>query len=129
MFTDATLKKYNISEKNKFIGKLEVNDNLLLTEKFIHPLIREMGIKKVTKIGDRNYEKLNQYIINCLKDYYARLMNTTSTSERNRMLATYNHLYDMWRDLHNHKKGNNIVEMDKTYDLFSYELYVLGYTE
>ncbi len=129
MFTDATLKKYNISEKNKYIGKLEVNDNLVITAKFIHPLVREAGIKKVIKIGDRNYEKLNQYIISCLKDYYNRLMNTTSSTEQNRMLKTYNHLYDMWRDLHNHKKGNNIVEMDKTYDLFSYELYVLGYTE
>ncbi len=127
MFIDEAFKKYSISEKDKIIGNLEVNNELVSTSKFIRPFIREKGIKMITKIGERNYEQLNNYIINCMKDYYERLMNSTSTSERNMMNSTYKHLYDMWKDLHNYKKSNNLVEMDKTYDLFSYELYVLGY--
>ena len=93
------------------------------------PFIRETDFKRVTKIGDRNYEKLNAYIIRCMKDYYERLMSSSSISERSMMQKTYEHLYEMWNDLHNFKRNNNLVEMDKTYDLFSYELYVLGYTD
>lgn len=129
MFTETTFKKINIFEKEKLIGNLEVNDHLLSSSKFIRPFIREFGMKKITKIGNRNYEKLNQYIINSMKDYYNKLMNSSSSSEQNMMLTTYKHLYEMWNDLHNHKRSNNLVEMDKTYDLFSYELYVLGYTD
>ncbi len=129
MFTDVTFKKYHISENDKLIGDLEVNAPLLTSTTFAMPFIREKELKRVTKIGDRNYEKLNQYIIRSLKDYYNRLMNSTSISERSIMLKTYQHLYEMWNDLHNYKRSNNLVEMDKTYDLFSYELYVLGYTE
>ena len=127
MFTDVTLKKIMISEKDKMIGKMEVNDKLVSSSKFIRPFIRENGSKMVIKIGNRNYEELNKYIIKCMKDYYDKLMNSSSTSERSMMLKTYNHLYEMWNDLHNYKRSSNLVEMDKTYDLFSYELYVLGY--
>ena len=104
MFIDEAFKKYSISEKDKIIGNLEVNNELVSTSKFIRPFIREKGIKMITKIGERNYEQLNNYIINCMKDYYERLMNSTSTSERNMMNSTYKHLYDMWKDLHNYKK-------------------------
>ena len=129
MFADTTFKKFTIAEKDKLVGKLEINNELVASNKFIRPFIREVGSKMVTKIGNRNYEKLNAYIINCMKDYYSRLTNNTSISEQQMMLSTYKHLYDMWTDLHNYKRTNNIVEMDKTYDLFSYELYVLGYNE
>lgn len=129
MFTDVTLKKIMISERDKIIGKLEVNNKLVSSSNFIRPFIRENGSKMVTKIGDRNYDELNKYIIKCMKEYYERLMISSSVSERNMMLKTYNHLYEMWNDLHNYKRSNNIVEMDKTYDLFSYELYVLGFNE
>ena len=127
MFVDATFKKYKIDENDISIGVVEANNELLRTNAFVRPFIREKGYKMVTKIGNRNYEVLNNYIINSMKDYYNRLVNS-SKSERNRMSETYKHLYEMWTDLHNYKKNNNLVEMDKTYDLFSYELYVLGYT-
>ena len=129
MFADTTFKKFTIAEKDKLVGKLEINDNLVSKHQFIRPFIRELNSKMITKIGNRDYEKLNNYIINCMKDYYSRLTNNTSISEQQMMLSTYKHLYEMWTDLHNYKRTNNIVEMDKTYDLFSYELYVLGYNE
>ena len=64
-----------------------------------------------------------------MKDYYEKMMSASTNSEKNRMLTTYTHLYEMWKELYNAKKSNNIVEKDKMYDLFSYELYVLGYNE
>ncbi len=129
MFSDTSFRKFQIFEKEKTIGKLEVNDALISSSEFIRPFIREGGSKMVVKIGNRDYKKLNEYIIHSMNDYYNRLMNTTSNSEKNMMLKTYNHLYEMWNDLHNYKRTNNLTEMDKTYDLFSYELYVLGYME
>lgn len=129
MFIDTTLKKFTISEQDKLIGRMEINEPLIASSEFVRPFIRESGSKMVIKIGDRDYLKLNQYIIDSMKDYYNRLMSTSSVSEKNMMLGIYNHLYEMWTELHQHKKSNNLKEMDKTYDLFSYELYVLGYTD
>ncbi len=129
MFADTTFKKFTIAEKDKLVGRLEINDNLIANNKFVRPFIRNIESKMITKVGNRNYEKLNTYIINSMNDYYNRLTNNSSVSEQQMMLSTYRHLYEMWRDLHTYKKNNNLVEMDKTYDLFSYELYVLGYSE
>ena len=127
MFVDAAFKKYKIDENDKSIGVIEANANLLKTNTFLKPLIRESRYKRIIKIGNRNYEVLNSYIIHSMNDYYNRLM-VSSKSERPMMYNTYNRLYEMWKDLHSFKKENNLVEMDRTYDLFSYELYVLGYT-
>ncbi len=127
MFVDEAFKKYKIAENDASVGTLEVNHNLLANSVFIRPFIREKNYKMITKIGNRDYEVLNKYIISSLNNYYIRLQKATK-SEYKRMFNTYNRLYDMWKDLHNFKKENNLVEMDKTYDLFSYELYVLGYT-
>ena len=129
MFADTTFKKFTIAEKDKLVGRLEINDNLIANNKFVRPFIRDIESKMITKVGNRNYEKLNTYIINSMNDYYNRLTNNSSVSEQQMDNGEYKHLYEMWTDLHNYKRTNNIVEMDKTYDLFSYELYVLGYNE
>ena len=126
MFIDTTFKKYKIDENNIAIGELEINPVIIEKCEFSYPFIRENIRKIITKIGNRDYEKLNKYIIDSMNEYFNRL-NNASASEKKRMLVTYNRLYDMWKELHNYKKNNNLVEMDKVYDLFSYELYVLGY--
>lgn len=129
MFTNTTFKKFNIAEKEKLVGKIEVNDILVSKTKFDTPITRETSSKMITKVGDRDYEKLQKFIIDCMKNYYEKMMSASTNSEKNRMLTTYTHLYEMWKELYNAKKSNNIVEKDKMYDLFSYELYVLGYNE
>lgn len=128
MFIDTTFKKFHISENDKIIGSLNINEKIIKDNTFMRPFIRNKETLTVTKIGDRNYEKLNKFIINSLNDYYNQLVNSSSVSEKSMMLKTYNHLYEMWRDLYNARRTNNITEMDKIYDLFSYELYVLDYT-
>lgn len=128
MFIDTTFKKFHISENDKIIGSLNINEKIIKDNTFMRPFIRNKETLTVTKIGDRNYEELNKFIINSLNDYYNQLVNSSSVSEKSMMLKTYNHLYEMWRDLYNARRTNNITEMDKIYDLFSYELYVLDYT-
>ena len=126
MVTDTIFKQFSISENNTSIGKIQVNQELVKSEDFIRPFIRDVEAKEVLKIGNRDYNALDNYIIASLKDYYNRLMKA-SVEERDSMLNVYHHLYNMWQDLHNCKLSRNFKEMDKMYDLFSYELYVLGY--
>ncbi len=126
MFIDETLKKYKVDEKELSIGDIEVNTEIIKGTKFLRPFIRNKEKQTVIKIGSRNYEVLNAYIIQAMNDYYNRLINADE-NQRNMMSQTYNRLYEMWKELHNFKKSNNLVEMDKVYDLFTYELYVLGY--
>lgn len=127
MFIDETFKKYKIEENNTSLGILEVNEELVKNGPFYKPFAREKNDLQITKIGVRDYGALNKFIITSMNDYYARLMNASGI-DRKTMLNAYNRMYGMWRELHNYKKSNNLVEMDTTYDLFSYELYVLGYT-
>jgi hypothetical protein len=128
MFPDALYKKYNIDENNKLIGKIDVNSDLIKSADFIRPFIRNEGAREIIKFGTRDYEKLDNYIIASLNDYYNRLI-CASDEERNSMLMVYQRLYSMWQELYNHKLNHNLKELDNTYDLLTYELYVLGYTE
>lgn len=126
MFTDTSFKKFEVDENGISIGKVEVNASLLKDNGFIRPFIRKVEATEITKLGDRDYQKLDQYIVNSLNDYYNRLMSANE-EERKVMLNIYRRLYSMWRELHNFKISKNLNEIDKMYDLFSYELYVLGY--
>lgn len=128
MFQDAIFKKYKIEENNSTIGEFEVNVDLVKNSNFKRPFNRDNTRKTILKIGDRDYEKLNEYIIHSMKDYHNRL-NDCALSDYEIMSKTYHRLYSMWLELHTYKNDNNLVAMDNVYDLFSYELYVLGYTE
>lgn len=127
MFTDASLKKYTVDENSVLIGKIEANADILQAEDFVEPFIRDKMAVEITKLGNRDYQKLDQYIISSLNDYYNRMMSADEM-EKKKMISVYRHLYDMWQDLHNFKITKNLEELDKMYDLFSYELYVLGYS-
>ncbi len=126
MDTNVSLKKFTIDENNKFVGNIEVNTEILHSKNFIRPFIRDNIGKEIIKFGNRDYNAAEQYIITSLNDYYNRL-NSATGSEKIKMLNTYRRLYGMWRELYNYKKSQNLVEIDKMYDLFSYELYILGY--
>lgn len=127
MFTDASLKKYTVDENSVLVGKIEANADILRAEGFVEPFIRDKMAVEITKLGNRDYQKLDQYIISSLNDYYNRMMSAEEI-EKKKMISVYRHLYDMWQDLHNFKITKNLEELDKMYDLFSYELYVLGYS-
>ena len=126
MITDASLKKYTVDENSILVGKIEANVDLLQAEDFVEPFNRKPMAVEITKFGNRDYKALDDYIVHSLNDYYNRMMAATESEKKN-MLKVYCHLYDMWQDLHNCKVTKNFDELDKVYDLFSYELYVLGY--
>lgn len=127
MFTDDTFLKFKISTKESLIGNLTVNSNLLKDYDFYHPFVRLTNSREVTKYGNRDVQRVEEYIIKCLNDYYAKLVATTDLEERPKMLDKYTHLYGMWRELYTYKSAGDLVSMNKMYDLFLYEFYIMGY--
>ncbi len=125
MFNDTSFKSFLIDLDNKSIGKIDVNLNIL-NNKFKIPFIRKDKPILVERIGNRDYQKLDEFIIKTMNEYYNKMINSVG-SEKDLMLNNYNHLYSIWRDLHNYKISKNIVEIDNTYDALLFELYLLGY--
>ena len=121
---------YRLKEVDQFldliISDYETFFKIIKEKDFVRPFIRKVEATEITKLGDRDYQKLDQYIVASLNDYYSRLMSANE-EERKVMLNIYRRLYSMWQELHNFKISKNLPEIDKMYDLFSYELYVLGY--
>lgn len=126
MFTEEDFRKYKITTQDKSIGKIEVNLNMLKQYPFYHPFFRT-DKKEITKFGTRNTVEVENYIIRCLNDYYAKLTGNQDLEERQKMLDKYMHLYSMWRELYNYKNANDLVNINNMYDLFLYELYTMGY--
>ncbi len=125
MYDDTMYKTYRITEEGKELGTIKANINILNND-FLKPFIREYSPKYIIKIGTKDYETINTYIINSMKDYYQKLLNA-NPNELDNMNKNYQHLYKMWEELHTYKKNKDFVNMDKTYDMISYELYLLGY--
>lgn len=128
MFTDEKFLKYNLSTKEKFMGKLEVNMDLIINNRHYFPFMRNNKIE-VSKYGTRNEQVIEKYIISCLNDYYQKLVAMTDLAERQKMQDKYTHLYGMWRELYTYKNNNDLVNINNMYDVMMYELYTMGYTE
>lgn len=126
MFKDTYFPKFKVEENNTTIGELEVNQDFVKQNTFYQPMVREKETKEVLKVGTRDNEIIQKFIITSMNDYYNRLMNSNG-NERTTMLTNYTRLYELWKELFNYKRTNNITEIDKTYDMFTYGLYLIGY--
>lgn len=128
MFTDDNFIKYKISTKDSSVGTVEVNMDFIRQNKLYFPFVRDKNIKKIKKYGTRDNQAIENFIINCLNDYYTKLVNVNNFTEKQKMLDRYMHLYSMWRDLYNYKNANDLININNTYDMFLYELYTMNYT-
>ncbi len=126
MFKDTYFPKLKVEENNTTIGVLEVNQDFVKQNTFYQPMVREKETKEVLKVGTRDNEIIQKFIIFSMNDYYNRLMNSNG-NERTTMLTNYTRLYELWKELFNYKRTNNITEIDKTFDTFTYGLYLIGY--
>lgn len=125
MFEGATYKSFLIDLDNKSVGKIDVNLDLL-NNKFGFPFERSKTSLILEKVGNRDYAKLDNFIIKTINMYYNKMMEVNG-SEKDLMLNNYNNLYSIWRDLHNYKTDKNLTEIDATYDAMLFELYLLGF--
>ena len=119
MFSKCDFKTVKLNDNNSYYGLIRYNE-------FQKPFIREQTSKQIAKIGKRNYQLSDQFIISALNDYYKR-MNEANKSEKETMLQNYNRLYNSWTILNQAKQQGQYKTMEDSYDEISYQLYLLGY--
>jgi hypothetical protein len=126
MFSKCDFKTVKLNDNNSYYGLIRYNEALILQNEFQKPFIREQTSKQIAKIGKRNYQLSDQFIISALNDYYKR-MNQANKSEKETMLQNYNRLYNSWTILNQAKQQGQYKTMEDSYDEISYQLYLLGY--
>lgn len=125
MFTKCDLKPFELNDNSILLGFVQVNETIFNQRKISIPIERDTNPKLIIRIGKRNYEEYDKFIIAALNDYYKRI-NDASENEKALMLANYNQLYHSWTKLNQAKTQGN-TNIDAIYDSLSYQLYLLGY--
>ena len=127
MFSKANFKILKFNDGSLYLGLIEANLEFLSQNLFVQPIVRDNSQKRIIKIGKRNYQLSDQFIITALNDYYKRINETSSEEDRNIMLANYNRLYNSWTILNQAKTTGQYKIMEDAYDEISYQLYLIGY--
>lgn len=127
MFSKANFKILKFNDGSLYLGLIEANLEFLSQNLFVQPIVRDISQKCIIKIGKRNYQLSDQFIITALNDYYKRINETSSEEDRNIMLANYNRLYNSWTILNQAKTTGQYKIMEDAYDEISYQLYLIGY--
>ena len=127
MFSKANFKILKFNDGSLYLGLIEANLEFLSQNLFVQPIVRDISQKRIIKIGKRNYQLSDQFIITALNDYYKRINETSSEEDRNIMLANYHRLYNSWTILNQAKTTGQYKIMEDAYDEISYQLYLIGY--
>lgn len=127
MFSKCDFRTLKLNDNNNYLGLVRYNENLLNKESFIKPFLRDLNSKLISKVGKRNYNLSDQFIVGALNDYYQRMNQATNKMEQETMLANYNRLYNSWTILNQAKTNHQYKMMEDSYDEISYQLYLLGY--
>ncbi len=125
MFTKCDLKPFELNDNSIFLGLVQVNETIFEQGPVSFPVVRDTNPKLIIRIGKRNYEEYDKFIIAALNDYYRRI-DVAAESEKALMLTNYNQLYHSWTML-NQVKSQGGANIDSIYDSLSYQLYLLGY--
>ena len=128
MISNSQSRKYKLEENN-------VNLGTLIVSKFIkNPSFYKMPFTKnkkqtLIKIGNGDYSDFDNFIITSLNDYYTKLSSPSDLETKEKMLSDYTILYSLWSSICQKKEENNIVELNNLYNIISYGLYLLGYSD
>lgn len=127
MFSKCDFRILKLNDDNNYLGIVRFNENLLNQGEFRKPFFRDTNMKLILKVGKRNYNLSDQFIISALNDYYKRMNEAGNKTEQETMLANYNRLYNSWTLLNQAKSNHQYKMMEDSYDEISYQLYLLGY--
>lgn len=127
MFSKCDFRILKLNDNNIYLGIVRFNENLLNQGEFRKPFFRDTNMKLILKVGKRNYNLSDQFIISALNDYYKRMNEAGNKTEQETMLANYNRLYNSWTLLNQAKSNHQYKMMEDSYDEISYQLYLLGY--
>ncbi len=125
MFQRATSKVLQWLENGKTLGLVNINDKHDFKIKTERPMERNKGAL-ILSISRVNYALLDQFIMNCLNDYYKKINETKKEEERMQRVNEYNTLYQLWYQV-SVAKQNNDINLNSYYDDIVYRLYLLGY--
>ncbi len=126
MFDKCDFRTLELKDGMKFVGIVRSNDIAVQREFYLTPFVRDLSAKMILRIGTRNYNLCDQFIVASLNDYYKRI-NEAKNDAREMMLANYNRLYQSFTILNQAKQTHNYKMMEDCYDSLSYQLYLLGY--
>lgn len=127
MFSKSDFKILKFNDGTTYLGLIQANLDFIIQNLFVQPISRDITSKRIIKIGKRNYQLSDQFIITALNDYYKKINETSDEAERNIMLANYNRLYNSWTILNQAKTNGQYKVMEDAYDEISYQLYLIGY--
>ena len=125
MFQNATNKSLEWLDNGVTKGIISVNLNHDFKIPTKRPAERNQG-REVVSIGRVNYALLDQYIMNCLNDYYSKINEDKKAEVRNARIQEYNTLYQLWAKV-NEAKMRGDININTYYDDIVYRLYLLGY--
>ena len=120
--------KYDLDSNDKKFGTLIVSKFLKETRRYKMPF-EDTPKKELIKIGNGDYDNVDNFIIESLNDYYKKLSSPSDVDSKEEMLENYTKLYQLWTSICNKKEEKNVVELNELYGKISYGLYLLGYTD
>lgn len=120
--------KYDLDSNDKKFGTLIVSKFLKETSRYKMPF-EDTPKKELIKIGNGDYDNVDNFIIESLNDYYKKLSSPSDVDSKEEMLENYTKLYQLWTSICNKKEEKNVVELNELYGKISYGLYLLGYTD
>ena len=120
--------KYNLDSNGKKLGTLFISKFIKNIDRYKMPF-EDTSKKELIKIGNGNYDNIDNFIIESLNDYYKKLSSPSDVTSKEDMLDNYTKLYELWNGICQKKEENNIVELNDLYGKISYGLYLLGYND
>ena len=120
--------KYDLDSNDKKLGTLIISKFLKETSRYKMPF-EDTPKKELIKIGNGDYDNVDNFIIESLNDYYKKLSSPSDVASKEEMLENYTKLYQLWTSICSKKEEKNIVELNELYGKISYGLYLLGYTD
>jgi len=121
----SELKTYHLTDRGNFIGEVHYNSEFNYTVSLTRPFVRN-GARTLVSIGRVNYELLDQFIIQSLNDYYAKIMQIKDRDEMIRCINEYQQLFYLWQVIVQAKQ-NHDGNLNNYYDDLVYRMYLLGY--
>ena len=120
--------KFELDSNGKKLGTLTISKFLKEVSRYKMPF-EDTTKKEIIKIGNGDYDNVDNFIIESLNDYYKKLSSPSDVTSKEDMLDNYTKLYELWNGICQKKEENNIVELNDLYGKISYGLYLLGYND
>lgn len=120
--------KYDINYGENEKGNLLVSSFINKGKEYKLPFL-SMPKLNLVKIGNGNHANFDEFIIESLNDYYSKLSGPGDLGTKEKMLEDYKKLYSLWLQICECKEKNDVLRINKLYNMISYGLFLIGYED